>query len=574
MSARNHGDIFAICQDLEPRLLLTATINAADFVPQVTNPYYPLAIGTEWVYRGQQECQPLRKVVDVLSDTKEILGVTTTIVEDQIFICDKLVEKSFEWFAQDKCGNVWFFGEDVQHFEDCVPVSTKGSWQAGVDNAQAGIIMEAHPEPCDIYWEEFAPGVAENQAKVLSDDEHVCVDFGNFCDVLKIKQFSLLEPDQETFNYYVRGIGLVKSTTLGICPCHQQVEQCFELVSISPNPQPVGPGIVGKLPFFQPTTVSTIADNGDKEPSGVIFVPAGFPRGGCLKPGDVLVSNFTASDDTEGAGSTIVKIQPDGRTSTFFEGTTGLGLTLALGILKRGFVVVGSAHSTTGSSSGSLLVIDRWGNLVSELTDETLIDGPSGLAINDHFCTAQLFVSSSASGTISRINVRVGKTQVELVKGVQIASGYGSSGPAGLAFACGSLFVASPSDNKVFIIRNAACIKPSFDKVAGTYVIPGTGKVLIDDPMHLHGPVGLVFAPNGHLIISNNDSVNDDSTQPSEIAEFTSRGKFVSQFSLDDDEGAPFGIAVTKCHNDILFAAVNDLDNTASIWNVEDLRCR
>ena len=139
---------------------------------------------------------------------------------------------------------------------------------------------------------------------------------------------------------------------------------------------------------------STIPKNGDLNPYGVAFVPPGFPAGGLLSPGDVLVSNFNNSNNLQGTGSTIIKLTPssgaapDLKALVFFQGTSPLGLTTALGVLKRGFVLVGSLSTTDGKSdtikAGPLLFIDRNGKLLGQV-DAAKLDGPWDLALKDDF---------------------------------------------------------------------------------------------------------------------------------------------------------------------------------------------
>jgi hypothetical protein len=128
--------------------------------------------------------------------------------------------------------------------------------------------------------------------------------------------------------------------------------------------------IINQLATAPMQTVSTIPANGDLNPYGVAFVPAGFPRGGALNPGDVLVSNFNNLNNLQGTGSTIVRITPQGQSSVFFQGpSTGVGLTSALGVMRRGFVIVGNVPATYNSDGsvasvgqGSLIVLDRGGH--------------------------------------------------------------------------------------------------------------------------------------------------------------------------------------------------------------------
>lgn len=338
--------------------------------------------------------------------------------------------------------------------------------------------------------------------------------------------------------------------------------------------QQTGP-ILSQLSSTTPVTASTVPANGDVNPYGVAFVPTGFATGGVLHSGDLLVSNFNNSSNEQGTGTTIVRVTPNGSTSTFFQGNAGLGLTTALGILKNGFVIVGNLPTTDGTGAtaqqGSLLILDKNGNLVETLTDSRLLDGPWDLTIVDEGALAQVFVSNALSGTVTRIDLLVPRnigSPIVLSK-TQIASGYTHRtdpaalllGPAGLAFdlKTDTLFVASTADNAIYAIHNAL-----FRLRDG-----GTGNVIYSDATHLHGPLALVLAPNGDLITSNGDAVNFDPSQPSELVEFTQQGKFVAQFQVDPGVGGAFGIAsVQNLNGQIKFAAVDDVTNTISVWTL------
>jgi DNA-binding beta-propeller fold protein YncE len=332
--------------------------------------------------------------------------------------------------------------------------------------------------------------------------------------------------------------------------------------------------VVGALATVTPLTVSTIPSNGDLNPYGLAFVPEGFPSGGALQPGDLLVSNFNdgAPNNQQGTGTTITLVSPNGHTSTFFQGSSGLGLTTALGILKKGFVIVGNLPTMDGTSAtaqpGSLLVLDKNGNKVAGFTDSQMIDGPWDLAIDDDGSHASVFISNVLNGTVSRLNLNVSSSGVSMQSLTQIASGFMFKpdpialelGPTGLAFdeQTGQLFVASTEDNKIFAISNAE--RRNTDA--------GTGKVIYQDTVHLHGPLGMVLAPNGDLIFANGDALNSDAAQPSTLVEITHRGKFVSQFSIDTAEDAPFGIAIASDEGQVRFAAVDDNNNMVSIWTI------
>jgi hypothetical protein len=145
---------------------------------------------------------------------------------------------------------------------------------------------------------------------------------------------------------------------------------------------------VPNLPNGAFQTLTTVPANGDLNPYGVAFVPNGFPSGGALKPGDVLVSNFNNSSNQQGTGTTIVDIHPNGSESLFFQDSSAPGLDTALGVLKSGFVIVGNPPATYDSmgnlvsiGQGSLLILDRNGKVVTTLSDAKLLDGPWDLAI-------------------------------------------------------------------------------------------------------------------------------------------------------------------------------------------------
>ena len=184
-----------------------------DFVAEVTNPYFPLTPGVTYTYVGATAEGTETIVVEVLHQKKRILGVDATVVRDRVFVDDELVEDTFDWYAQDEDGNVWYLGEDSKEYENGVVVSTAGSWEAGVNGADAGINMLADPDKGDSYAQENAPGVAEDQARVVSRSESVTVPYGSFSGMLQTLEWTPLEPGNRGFKYYATGVGLVLETS-------------------------------------------------------------------------------------------------------------------------------------------------------------------------------------------------------------------------------------------------------------------------------------------------------------------------------------------------------------------------
>ena len=184
-------------------------IDPADFVAEIDNPFFPLTPSTTFIYLGETPEGTEHNEVVVTKETKEILGVTTVVVWDKVWLDDELIEETYDWYAQDKEGNVWYFGEDSKEYEDNVVVSTAGSWEAGVDGAQPGIIMEANPQVGDSYRQEYYQGEAEDMAEVLSLNETASVQYDYFTDCLMTKEWTPLEPGVTAHKYYAPGVGFV-----------------------------------------------------------------------------------------------------------------------------------------------------------------------------------------------------------------------------------------------------------------------------------------------------------------------------------------------------------------------------
>jgi hypothetical protein len=184
-----------------------------DFVAEIDSPYLGFERGKTFRYEGETDEGLETIMVEVTHDTKMILGVATTVVHDRVYLDGELVEDTFDWYAQDIDGNVWYFGEDSKVIDGGVVVSTEGSWEAGVDGAMPGVVMLAEPVVGTKYQQEFAEDVAEDMAKVLSLKKTVEVPYGAFDRCLMTVEWTPLEPGAREFKYYAPGVGLVLELT-------------------------------------------------------------------------------------------------------------------------------------------------------------------------------------------------------------------------------------------------------------------------------------------------------------------------------------------------------------------------
>jgi len=186
-------------------------LDPADFTTRIDNPYWPMAPGDKWVYRETEPGEPeLRVEVTVTDRTKQIAnGVEARVVHDVVTQDGNPIEITDDWYAQDKAGNIWYLGEDTAEYEDGKITTRSGSFEAGVDGAQAGIIMPANPRDGMAYRQEYYKGEAEDRAEVLSTDEQVEVPFGDFEGALMTKDLVPLEPKVSAYKIYAKGVGPV-----------------------------------------------------------------------------------------------------------------------------------------------------------------------------------------------------------------------------------------------------------------------------------------------------------------------------------------------------------------------------
>jgi hypothetical protein len=192
-----------------------AAVDPGDFVRYVTNPFLPFKPGTVMTYRGVKDEGRQIEHVTVLHRTKRILGVRCTVVHDVIRdpATGKLLEETEDWYARDKHGNVWYFGEATKSYEPNGHVSTEGSWEAGVNGAVPGIVMEADPHAPDAYRQEFYRNHAEDMAWVLRRGGSVDVPFGHVRHILVTMEWSRLEPQVIDRKFYAKGFGIVREAS-------------------------------------------------------------------------------------------------------------------------------------------------------------------------------------------------------------------------------------------------------------------------------------------------------------------------------------------------------------------------
>jgi hypothetical protein len=216
-------------------------LDPADFTTEIDNPYWPMLPGTRWTYREVDPEGATQEVVIVATtDTKTLAnGITARVIRDTVTLDGEIIEDTFDWYAQDTAGNIWYLGEDTAEFENGEIVSTAGSWEAGVDGALPGIILPADPAPGMRYRQEYYEGEAEDNGEVLSIEEMAEVPFGQFDGLLLTKDTITIEPDVLEYKLYAPGIGPV--LILGISGGGGREE----LIQVDQAPETAGTGPLG-----------------------------------------------------------------------------------------------------------------------------------------------------------------------------------------------------------------------------------------------------------------------------------------------------------------------------------------
>jgi hypothetical protein len=185
-------------------------IDPSNFVDVIDNPHLPWLVGSRWVYEGEADGAPERVEVVVTDQRRTILGIDATVVHDSVYSGDELTEDTWDWYAQDADGNVWYLGEATEEYQDGEVVSTDGSWEAGLDGAQPGLAMPGDPTVGRAYRQEHLAGEAEDLGEVIEVGGSVEVPAGHFDHVVTTKDWTPLEPAVIEQKQYAPGVGLVR----------------------------------------------------------------------------------------------------------------------------------------------------------------------------------------------------------------------------------------------------------------------------------------------------------------------------------------------------------------------------
>jgi hypothetical protein len=219
---------------------------AATFVPgaPIDNPYFPLVPGTTLTYRGEKdeggEIEVELNEMYVTFERRDVFGVSSHVVRDREWINGVLTEDTFDWYAQDTDGNVWYMGEFTTAFEydaegNVIGSSHEGSWEAGVDGALPGYLMKGTPAIGDSYYQEYYVGEAEDEAAITGLSVPVSIGLGDFDATLQSFESTALDPEAREYKYYASGIGLVLIEELNE---DFEVDFASELVGVSVIPEP------------------------------------------------------------------------------------------------------------------------------------------------------------------------------------------------------------------------------------------------------------------------------------------------------------------------------------------------
>jgi hypothetical protein len=190
-------------------------LDPKDFLAQIDHPFWPMSPGSRWTYREVGPTGAIQTVeVSVTDEARTILGIEATVVHDVVSRDGQTIEDTKDWYAQDRWGNVWYLGEDTREFENGEVISTAGSWEAGVDGAQAGVILPGSPSAGMAYRQEYYQGRAEDAGEIVSLEEKAAVPFGTFEHLLMTRDYTPLQPNLVEHKFYAQGVGPILSVTV------------------------------------------------------------------------------------------------------------------------------------------------------------------------------------------------------------------------------------------------------------------------------------------------------------------------------------------------------------------------
>jgi hypothetical protein len=216
-------------------------LDPAQFTTEIDHPYWPMKPGTRWTYREVEDGEVKEVVVVATTQTKRIAnGITARVVRDTVRVDGSIIEDTFDWYAQDAHGNLWYLGEDTAEFENGKLTTRSGSFEAGVDGALGGIMLPADPTPGMRYRQEYYKGEAEDNGEVLSTAEMAEVPAGLYRGALLTKDTITIEPDVQEYKLYAKGVGPV--LVLGVSGGSGREE----LIKVDQAPQDAGTGPLGR----------------------------------------------------------------------------------------------------------------------------------------------------------------------------------------------------------------------------------------------------------------------------------------------------------------------------------------
>lgn len=189
--------------------IYSPVIDPADFSTTINNPFFTVTPGETFTYTSETKEGTERIEIEITSDTKQVMGVTTLVYWDRVYLNDVLIEDTRDYLAQDTEGNVWYFGEDVDNYEDGKLQDHEGAWLAGVDGAQPGIWMKAQPVVGETYRQEYYVGEAEDMADVVSLTAAVSVPVGTYENCLQTYDYTPLDPESKEYKYYCKEVAML-----------------------------------------------------------------------------------------------------------------------------------------------------------------------------------------------------------------------------------------------------------------------------------------------------------------------------------------------------------------------------